>query len=68
LTPVVTDAAEAARRLELARLSVMAHGESEQGAILSGAPALRESARRKKKLVEREEMAKLVGDLEADGG
>jgi type II secretory pathway predicted ATPase ExeA len=30
--------------------------------------ALRETARRKKKLVERDVMAKIVGDLEADGG
>ncbi len=40
--PVVTDPAEAARRPELAVLSVMAHGESEQGATIAGAllPAL----------------------------
>jgi hypothetical protein len=41
--PVVTDAAEAARRPELAVLSVMAHGESAQGATIADAllPALR---------------------------
>ena len=40
--PVVTDPAEAARRPELAVLSVMAHGETEQGATIAGAllPAL----------------------------
>jgi hypothetical protein len=38
----VTDPAEAARRLELAVLSVMAHGASDQGATIAGAllPAL----------------------------
>jgi hypothetical protein len=35
--PVVTDAAEAARRPELAVLSVLAHGETEQGATIAGA-------------------------------
>jgi hypothetical protein len=35
--PVVTDPAEAARRPELAVLSVMAHGETEQGATIAGA-------------------------------
>jgi hypothetical protein len=40
--PVVTDPAQAARRPELAVLSVMAHGETEQGATIAGAllPAL----------------------------
>jgi hypothetical protein len=40
--PVVTDPAVAARRPELAVLSVMAHGETEQGATIAGAllPAL----------------------------
>jgi hypothetical protein len=40
--PVVTDPAEAARRPELAVLSVMAHGETAQGATIAGAllPAL----------------------------
>ncbi|MEO5726424.1 MAG: hypothetical protein ABI134_25050, partial [Byssovorax sp.] len=40
--PIVTDAADAARRPELAVLSVMAHGETEQGATIAGAllPAL----------------------------
>ena len=40
--PVVTDPAEAARRPELAVLSVMAHGDTEQGATIAGAllPAL----------------------------
>jgi len=40
--PVVTDPAEAARRPELAVLSVMAHGETEQGATIASAllPAL----------------------------
>jgi hypothetical protein len=40
--PVVTDAAEAARRPELGVLSAMAHGESEQGATIAAAvlPAL----------------------------
>jgi hypothetical protein len=42
--PVVTDPADAARRPELAVLSVMAHGASEQGAAIAAAvlPALRE--------------------------
>ena len=35
--PVVTDPAEAARRPELAVLSVMAHGESEHGAAIAAA-------------------------------
>jgi hypothetical protein len=35
--PVVTDPAEAARRVELGMLSVMAHGETEQGATIAGA-------------------------------
>jgi hypothetical protein len=35
--PVVTNPAEAARRLELAILSVMAHGASEQGGTIAGA-------------------------------
>src|SRR5690349_3413946 len=35
--PVVTDPAEAARRLELGKLSVMAHGETEQGGTIAGA-------------------------------
>ncbi len=35
--PVVTDAAEAARRPELGVLSVMAHGESEHGATIAAA-------------------------------
>lgn len=41
--PVVTDAAEAARRPELGVLSAMAHGETEQGATIAGAvlPAVR---------------------------
>ena len=41
--PVVTDPAEAARRPELAVLSAMAHGESEQGAAIAAAvlPAVR---------------------------
>jgi hypothetical protein len=30
--------------------------------------ALREAARRKKKLVERDVMARVIGDAEADGG
>jgi len=40
--PVVTDPAEAVRRLELGVLSVMAHGETEQGAAIAAAvlPAL----------------------------
>ncbi|MFS8069129.1 MAG: DUF4351 domain-containing protein [Byssovorax sp.] len=40
--PVVTDPAEAARRPELAVLSAMAHGETEQGATIASAllPAL----------------------------
>ncbi len=40
--PVVTDPAEAARRVELGVLSVMAHGASDQGATIAGAllPAL----------------------------
>jgi len=41
--PVITDPAEAARRPELAVLSAMAHGESEQGAAIASAvlPAVR---------------------------
>ena len=35
--PVVSDPAEAARRLELGMLSVMAHGETEQGGTIAGA-------------------------------
>ena len=35
--PVVTDPAEAARRPELAVLSAMAHGESEQGEAIAAA-------------------------------
>jgi hypothetical protein len=35
--PVVTDPDEAARRLELAALSAMAHGKSEQGAAIAAA-------------------------------
>jgi hypothetical protein len=35
--PVITDRAEAARRPELAVLSAMAHGESEQGAAIAAA-------------------------------
>jgi hypothetical protein len=35
--PIVTDPAEAARRPELAVLSVLAHGETEQGATIAGA-------------------------------
>ncbi len=35
--PVVTDAAEAARRPEMAVLSAMAHGEGEQGAAIAAA-------------------------------
>jgi len=35
--PVVTDPAEAARRLELGMLSVMAHGETEQAVTIAGA-------------------------------
>jgi hypothetical protein len=35
--PVVTDPAEAARRLELGMLSVMAHGEGDEGARVAGA-------------------------------
>src|SRR6185503_10942421 len=35
--PVVTDPAEAARRVELAVLSAIAHGESEQGAAVAAA-------------------------------
>jgi hypothetical protein len=35
--PVVTDPAEAARRLELAMLSAMAHGETEQGRTIADA-------------------------------
>jgi hypothetical protein len=35
--PVVTDPAEAARRVELAVLSAMAHGETEQGASIAAA-------------------------------
>jgi hypothetical protein len=35
--PIVTDAAEAARRPELAVLSAMAHGESEQGTTIAAA-------------------------------
>jgi hypothetical protein len=40
--PIVTDPAEAARRPELAVLSMMAHGETEQGVTIAGAllPAL----------------------------
>ena len=40
--PLVTDPAEAARRMELAVLSVMAHGATDQGATIAGAllPAL----------------------------
>ncbi|HEX6902273.1 MAG TPA: hypothetical protein VF789_21325 [Thermoanaerobaculia bacterium] len=42
--PVVTDLEEAARRPELGVLSVMAHGETEQGAPIAAAvlPAIRE--------------------------
>ncbi|WP_437775181.1 DUF4351 domain-containing protein [Sorangium sp. So ce1097] len=42
--PVVTDPAEAARRPELAVLSALAHGSSEQGAAIAAAvlPAIRE--------------------------
>ncbi|WP_438014445.1 DUF4351 domain-containing protein [Sorangium sp. So ce315] len=42
--PVVTDPAEAARRPELAVLSALAHGSSEQGATIAAAvlPAIRE--------------------------
>jgi hypothetical protein len=42
--PVVTDPAEAARRVELAVLSAMAHGETEQGAPIAAAvlPAIHE--------------------------
>lgn len=42
--PVVTDPAEAARRPELGVLSVVAHGETEQGATIASAvlPAIRE--------------------------
>src|SRR5271163_152248 len=41
--PVITDPAEAARRPELAVLSAMAHGESEEGAAIAAAvlPAVR---------------------------
>jgi hypothetical protein len=35
--PVVTDPVEAVRRLELGMLSVMAHGETEQGKAIAGA-------------------------------
>src|SRR6185503_10784066 len=35
--PVVTDPAEAARRLELGMLSVMTHGETEHGGTIAGA-------------------------------
>jgi hypothetical protein len=35
--PVITDAAEAARRPELAVLSAMAYGDTEQGATIAGA-------------------------------
>jgi len=42
IVPVVTDPAEAARRLELAVLSVMTHGKTKQGAAIAAAvlPAL----------------------------
>ena len=42
--PVITDPAEAARRPELAVLSAMAHGESEQGPAIAAAvlPAIRQ--------------------------
>jgi hypothetical protein len=42
--PVVTDPAEAARRLELGMLSVMAHGKTEKGATIADAlmPAIAE--------------------------
>ena len=54
--PVVTDPAEAARRPELAVLSAMAHGESEQGAAIAAAvlPAVRGLE---------EERARFYGDL-----
>jgi hypothetical protein len=42
--PVVTDPAEAARRLELGMLSILAHGESEHGRSIAGSllPAIAE--------------------------
>ena len=54
--PVVTDPAEAARRPELAVLSAMAHGETEQGAAIAAAvlPAIRELD---------DERARFYGDL-----
>jgi hypothetical protein len=54
--PVVTDPAEAARRPELAVLSAMAHGASEQGAAIAAAvlPAVRALD---------EERARFYGDL-----
>jgi flagellar biosynthesis/type III secretory pathway protein FliH len=54
--PVVTDPAEAARRPELAVLSALAHGASEQGAAIAAAalPAIRELD---------EERARFYGDL-----
>ncbi|KYF63501.1 hypothetical protein BE11_39755 [Sorangium cellulosum] len=54
--PVVTDPAEAARRPELAVLSALAHGSSEQGATIGAAvlPAIRELE---------EDRARFYGDL-----
>lgn len=54
--PVVTDPAEAARRPELAVLSALAHGSSEQGAAIAAAvlPAIRELD---------EDMARFYGDV-----
>jgi hypothetical protein len=54
--PIVMDAAEAARRPELAVLSAMAHGQGEQGAAIAAAvlPAIRELD---------DERAKFYGDL-----
>ncbi|WP_437567243.1 DUF4351 domain-containing protein [Sorangium sp. So ce542] len=54
--PVVTDAAEAARRPELAVLSALAHGEGEQGVKIAAAalPAIRELD---------EERARFYGDV-----
>jgi hypothetical protein len=54
--PIVTDPAEAARRPELAVLSVMAHGEGELGAAIAAAvmPAIRQLD---------DERARFYGDL-----
>jgi hypothetical protein len=57
--PIVTDPVEAARRPELAVLSAMAHGESEQGAAIAAAalPAIRGLD---------DERARFYGDLVLD--